>query len=34
MYLNPYSTMTLFHIHSGYYLVILYSFRNSYGGLK
>ncbi|MPC83851.1 hypothetical protein E2C01_078571 [Portunus trituberculatus] len=23
--------MTLFHIHSGYYLVILYSFRNLRG---
>ncbi|MPC12454.1 hypothetical protein E2C01_005151 [Portunus trituberculatus] len=26
--------MTHFHIHSGYYLVILYSFRNSCAGLK
>ncbi|MPC20266.1 hypothetical protein E2C01_013204 [Portunus trituberculatus] len=28
---NPFSTITRFHIHSGYYLVILYSFRNSCG---
>ncbi|MPC59230.1 hypothetical protein E2C01_053246 [Portunus trituberculatus] len=26
--LNPFSTMTRFHIHSGYYLVILFSFKN------
>ncbi|MPC72165.1 hypothetical protein E2C01_066459 [Portunus trituberculatus] len=26
--------MTRFHIHSAYYLVILYSFRNLCGGLK
>ncbi|MPC81645.1 hypothetical protein E2C01_076273 [Portunus trituberculatus] len=31
---NPFSTMTCFHIHSGYYLVILYSFRNSCGSLQ
>ncbi|MPC74066.1 hypothetical protein E2C01_068411 [Portunus trituberculatus] len=24
---NPFSTRTHFHIHSAYYLVILYSFR-------
>ncbi|MPC22087.1 hypothetical protein E2C01_015093 [Portunus trituberculatus] len=27
-YVNPFSTMTPFHVHSGYYLGILYSFRN------
>ncbi|MPC91390.1 hypothetical protein E2C01_086425 [Portunus trituberculatus] len=32
--INPFSTMTRFHIHSGDYLVILYSFRNSCGGFK
>ncbi|MPC67850.1 hypothetical protein E2C01_062036 [Portunus trituberculatus] len=32
--INLFSTMTRFHIHSAYYLVILYSFRNSWGGLK
>ncbi|MPC84661.1 hypothetical protein E2C01_079406 [Portunus trituberculatus] len=32
--LSPFSTMTCFHIHSGYYLVILYSFRNLCGGLE
>ncbi|MPC69670.1 hypothetical protein E2C01_063900 [Portunus trituberculatus] len=32
--INPSSTMTHFHIPSAYYLVILYSFRNSCGGLK
>ncbi|MPC55384.1 hypothetical protein E2C01_049318 [Portunus trituberculatus] len=26
--INPFSTMTHFHIYSDYYLVILYSFRN------
>ncbi|MPC11817.1 hypothetical protein E2C01_004492 [Portunus trituberculatus] len=26
---NPFSSRTHFHIHSVYYLVILYSFRNS-----
>ncbi|MPC35377.1 hypothetical protein E2C01_028802 [Portunus trituberculatus] len=26
--------MTRFHIHSAYYLVILYSFRNLIGGLE
>ncbi|MPC78436.1 hypothetical protein E2C01_072922 [Portunus trituberculatus] len=31
---NLFSTMTRFHIHSTYYLVILHSFRNSCGGLK
>ncbi|MPC61703.1 hypothetical protein E2C01_055777 [Portunus trituberculatus] len=31
---NPFSTMTRFHINSGYYLVILYNFRNSCGGLE
>ncbi|MPC26150.1 hypothetical protein E2C01_019282 [Portunus trituberculatus] len=30
--LNPFSTMTPFHIHSAYYVVILYSFRNICGG--
>ncbi|MPC64651.1 hypothetical protein E2C01_058769 [Portunus trituberculatus] len=30
-FLNPFSIMTRFHIYSGYYLVILYSFRNSCG---
>ncbi|MPC19718.1 hypothetical protein E2C01_012644 [Portunus trituberculatus] len=29
--INPLSTMTHFHIHSAYYLVIVYSFRNLYG---
>ncbi|MPC55117.1 hypothetical protein E2C01_049049 [Portunus trituberculatus] len=33
LYLNTFSTMTRFHTHSGYYLVILYSFRNSYMGI-
>ncbi|MPC50926.1 hypothetical protein E2C01_044759 [Portunus trituberculatus] len=28
------STMMRFHIYSGYYLMVLYSFRNSCGGLK
>ncbi|MPD06313.1 hypothetical protein E2C01_102118 [Portunus trituberculatus] len=28
------ATMTRFRIHSGYYLVILYSFRNLCGGFK
>ena len=28
---NPFSTGTQFHIHSAYYLSILYSFRNSCG---
>ncbi|MPC28042.1 hypothetical protein E2C01_021233 [Portunus trituberculatus] len=32
--LNPFSTMTRFHIHSAHYLVVLYSFRNSCKGLK
>ncbi|MPC56379.1 hypothetical protein E2C01_050338 [Portunus trituberculatus] len=32
--LTPFSTMTRFHIHFIYYLVILCSFRNSYGGIK
>ncbi|MPD06505.1 hypothetical protein E2C01_102319 [Portunus trituberculatus] len=31
---DPFSTMTCFHIHSGDYLVILYSFRNLCGRLK
>ncbi|MPC57908.1 hypothetical protein E2C01_051899 [Portunus trituberculatus] len=31
---NPFSTMTLFYIHSAYYLVILCSLRNSCGRLK
>ncbi|MPC83362.1 hypothetical protein E2C01_078071 [Portunus trituberculatus] len=31
---EPFNIMTLFHIHSAYYLVILYSFSNSYEGLK
>ncbi|MPC54114.1 hypothetical protein E2C01_048021 [Portunus trituberculatus] len=31
---NPFSTRTRFHIHCGYYLAILYSFRNLCGGLK
>ncbi|MPC36310.1 hypothetical protein E2C01_029764 [Portunus trituberculatus] len=31
VFFNPFSTMTHFHIHSGYYLVILYSFRNTCG---
>ncbi|MPD04063.1 hypothetical protein E2C01_099732 [Portunus trituberculatus] len=31
---NPFSTMTRFHIHSCYYLVVLHSFRNSRGRLK
>ena len=26
---NPFSTVTHFHIYSGYYLPILYNFRNS-----
>ncbi|MPC41186.1 hypothetical protein E2C01_034772 [Portunus trituberculatus] len=30
-HINPFSTMTRFHIHSAYYLVILHSFRNSCG---
>ncbi|MPC74527.1 hypothetical protein E2C01_068887 [Portunus trituberculatus] len=29
--LNPFSTMTCFHIHYSYYLVILYSFRSLCG---
>ncbi|MPC64995.1 hypothetical protein E2C01_059118 [Portunus trituberculatus] len=29
-----FSTMTYFHIYSAHYLVILYNFRNSCGGLK
>ncbi|MPC53905.1 hypothetical protein E2C01_047808 [Portunus trituberculatus] len=29
--LNHFSIMARFHIHSGYYLVILYSFRNLCG---
>ncbi|MPC08722.1 hypothetical protein E2C01_001315 [Portunus trituberculatus] len=33
-FVNPFSTMTRFHIHSTDYLVILYSFRNLCGGLK
>ncbi|MPC31599.1 hypothetical protein E2C01_024893 [Portunus trituberculatus] len=32
--LNPFSNMTRFHIRSAYYLMILYSFRNSCGRLK
>ncbi|MPC91067.1 hypothetical protein E2C01_086080 [Portunus trituberculatus] len=28
---NPFCTMTRFHIHSAYYLMILYSFRNLWG---
>ncbi|MPC24416.1 hypothetical protein E2C01_017496 [Portunus trituberculatus] len=28
---NPFSTITHFHTHSGYYLMILYSFTNSCG---
>ncbi|MPC27975.1 hypothetical protein E2C01_021168 [Portunus trituberculatus] len=31
---NLLSTMTRFHIYSGYYLVILYNFRNLCEGLK
>ncbi|MPC72351.1 hypothetical protein E2C01_066654 [Portunus trituberculatus] len=31
IYLYPFSTMTRFHIHSAYYLMILYPFRNLYG---
>ncbi|MPC42353.1 hypothetical protein E2C01_035974 [Portunus trituberculatus] len=31
---NPFSTMTRFPIHSGDYLLILYSFRDLCGGLK
>ncbi|MPC67566.1 hypothetical protein E2C01_061743 [Portunus trituberculatus] len=27
--INPFSTMTRFHIHSADYLMTLYSFRNS-----
>ncbi|MPC89475.1 hypothetical protein E2C01_084426 [Portunus trituberculatus] len=30
--LGPFSTMTCFRIHSAYYMVISYSFRNSCGG--
>ncbi|MPC98046.1 hypothetical protein E2C01_093396 [Portunus trituberculatus] len=30
---GSFSTMMLSHIHSGYYLMILYSFINSYGGI-
>ncbi|MPC20723.1 hypothetical protein E2C01_013677 [Portunus trituberculatus] len=33
-FFNSFSTMTCFHIHSAYYLVTFYSFRNSCGGLK
>ena len=29
---NPFSTKTHFHVYSAYYLLILYSFRNSCGG--
>ncbi|MPC39575.1 hypothetical protein E2C01_033114 [Portunus trituberculatus] len=32
--LNTFSTMTRFHNHCVYYLVILYSFRNSCGRLR
>ncbi|MPC47045.1 hypothetical protein E2C01_040779 [Portunus trituberculatus] len=32
--LNPFSTMTRFHIHSADYLEILYTFRNSCGRFK
>ncbi|MPC12874.1 hypothetical protein E2C01_005589 [Portunus trituberculatus] len=32
--LNFISTMTHFYIHSAYYMAILYSFRNSFWGLK
>ncbi|MPC48707.1 hypothetical protein E2C01_042489 [Portunus trituberculatus] len=32
--LNPLSTMPRFHIHCGYYLVILYSIRNLLGGIE
>ncbi|MPC59045.1 hypothetical protein E2C01_053060 [Portunus trituberculatus] len=32
--INSFSTMMRFHIHSAYYLVILYSFRNLCGVLK
>ncbi|MPC29589.1 hypothetical protein E2C01_022830 [Portunus trituberculatus] len=32
--INPFRTRTLFHIHSAYYLVILYSFRNLCGRLN
>ncbi|MPC51448.1 hypothetical protein E2C01_045293 [Portunus trituberculatus] len=26
-FINPFSAMTRFHIHSAYYLVVLYNFR-------
>ncbi|MPC38706.1 hypothetical protein E2C01_032218 [Portunus trituberculatus] len=32
--INPLSAMMRFHIHSAYYLVILYSFKNLSGGLE
>ncbi|MPC55666.1 hypothetical protein E2C01_049608 [Portunus trituberculatus] len=32
--INSFSTMTRFHIHSAYYLAILYSFRNLCEGLQ
>ncbi|MPC33558.1 hypothetical protein E2C01_026913 [Portunus trituberculatus] len=32
--LNPFSTMACFHIHSAYYMTILYSFRNLREGSK
>ncbi|MPC86467.1 hypothetical protein E2C01_081296 [Portunus trituberculatus] len=32
--INPFSTMTCFHIHSAFYLVILYNFRNFMWGLE
>ncbi|MPC54088.1 hypothetical protein E2C01_047996 [Portunus trituberculatus] len=31
---NSFNTMTRFHIHSAYDLVVLHSFRNSCGGLR
>ncbi|MPC25702.1 hypothetical protein E2C01_018826 [Portunus trituberculatus] len=32
--LNPFSTVPRFHIHSAYYLVILYGFKNLCRGLE